>query len=285
MIVDRRDLASFARSIEALEPYIKDLVFVGGWAHYLYTLRPEASPLPFEPLRTVDADVATPARLPPGRLTIAQCLTKAGFREHLSSDNTPPISEYFPGDETSGFYLEFLAPLIGGKVKRGGRHDTTAVVGGVTAQKLHHLDLLLTSPWQVTLPRDGAFPVMRPYTISIPNPAAYITQKMLVMSKRPPDKQAKDLLYVHDTFAIFTDSFASVKTSWETLRKAMPPKHVRSFEKSVHAVLAGESDLVRRATSIASERATPPTAEMLLIGLRRGFALSFGIKPTIHSTR
>jgi hypothetical protein len=41
---DRRDLESFGRAVEALEPYLEDLVFVGGWAHFLYTLRPEASP-------------------------------------------------------------------------------------------------------------------------------------------------------------------------------------------------------------------------------------------------
>ena len=43
MMDDRRDLTSFARSVEALEPYLGHLVFVGGWAHFLYTLRPEAS--------------------------------------------------------------------------------------------------------------------------------------------------------------------------------------------------------------------------------------------------
>lgn len=99
----RRDLAPFTRAVEALEPYLKDLVFVGGWAHYLYTLRPEASPVPFEPLRTEDADVAAPAKLPRGKATIAECLTKAGFRELLSSDHTPPISEYVLGDGAGGF--------------------------------------------------------------------------------------------------------------------------------------------------------------------------------------
>jgi hypothetical protein len=85
MTDDRRDMESFACAVEALEPYLGDLVFVGGWAHYLCTLRPEASPLAFEPLRTEDADVAAPARLARGKQTIAQCLTKAGFREHFST--------------------------------------------------------------------------------------------------------------------------------------------------------------------------------------------------------
>jgi hypothetical protein len=279
MTHDRRDIGSFARAVEALEPYLNDLVFVGGWAHYLYTLRPEASPLTFEPLRTEDADVAAPARLARGRQTIAECLTKAGFREHLSGDHTPPISEYVLGDEATGFYLEFLAPLVGGELKRGGRRDVTTMVGGVTAQTLRHLDILLSAPWQVTLNRRGGFPVARPRGVSIPSPAAYIVQKMLVLPKRHPDKQAKDILYVHDTFAIFADSLASVKAAWGTLRKTMLAAHVRTFEKTVRSDVAEVSDLVRRAAKIASSRATPPTPEMLLLGLRQGFATAFDLSP------
>jgi hypothetical protein len=185
MTDDRRDLDSFSRAVEALQPYLKDLVFVGGWAHYLYTLRPEAGPLSFEPLLTEDADIAAPARLSLGKETIAERLTRADFRERLSSEYTPPISEYVLGDEKTGFYLEFLAALVGGEIKRGGR-DVTTMVAGVTAQTLRYLDLLLTAPWPLTLTRDGGFSVARPRTIFIANPAAYVVQKMLVLQKRPP---------------------------------------------------------------------------------------------------
>jgi hypothetical protein len=185
MTDDRRDLDSFSRAVEALQPYLKDLVFVGGWAHYLYTLRPEANPLSFEPLLTEDADIVAPARLAPGKETIAERLIRADFRERLSSEYTPPISEYVLGDEKTGFYLEFLAPLIGGEIKRGGRRDVTTMVAGVTAQTLRYLDILLTAPWPLTLTRDGGFSVARPRTIFIANPAAYIVQKMLVLPRRP----------------------------------------------------------------------------------------------------
>lgn len=279
-MTEHRALAAFARAVEALEPYLKDLVFVGGWAHYLYTLRPETGPVPFEPLRTEDADVAAPARLARGKESIAERLTKAGFREHLSSDHTPPISEYVLGDEAGGFYLEFLAPLVGGEIKRGGRRDVTTIVGGVTAQTLRYLDILLTDPWQVTLTHDAGFPVARPQVISIPSPAAYVVQKVLVLPKRRPDKQAKDLLYVHDTFALFADSLPAVRAAWESLRKAMVTGHVRTFEKTVRSDIAEVSDLVRRAARIAAERPSPPTPEMLLLGLRRGFATVFDLSPT-----
>jgi hypothetical protein len=277
-MTDRRDFAAFARAVEALAPYLKDLVFVGGWAHYLYTLRPEASPVPFEPLRTEDADVAAPARLAQGKEGIPELLTKAGFREHLSSDHSPPIAEYVLGDDAGGFYLEFLAPLVGGEVKRGGRPDVTTTIGGVTAQTLRYLDILLTEPWQVTLTRDAGFPVARQREISIPNPAGYV-QKMLVLPKRRPEKQAKDLLYVHDTFALLADSLPAVRVAWESLRKKMVAGHVRTFEKAVRSDIAEVSDLVRRAARIAADRPSPPTPEVLLLGLRRGFGAAFDLAP------
>ena len=55
---------------------------------------------------------------------------------------------------------------------------------------------------------------------------------MLVLPKRRPDKQAKDLLYVHDTFAIFADALPSVNAAWAALRNTMHAAHVRAFAQS-----------------------------------------------------
>lgn len=36
-MTDRRgELESFTRAVEALDPYLRDLVFIDGWAHFLY---------------------------------------------------------------------------------------------------------------------------------------------------------------------------------------------------------------------------------------------------------
>ncbi len=273
-----RDLAAFARMVEALEPYLADLVFVGGWAHFLYTLRPEAAPLAFTPLTTQDVDVAAPLRLAPLEQSIAQRLIAAGFEQRFSGDHLPPVSEYALGDEETGFYVEFLAPLEGGEVKRGGRQDATTRVGGLTAQKLRHLEILLSAPWQVSISREAGFPVSRPTAIRIPNPAAYIVQKVLVLRKRKPNKLAKDVLYLHDTFAVFSDSLPRVKACWDALRREMHPNHVRSFEKLSSGLVAEVTDLVRGAALIAAGRPRPPTPEILLAGLRRGFAAAFDIR-------
>ena len=45
-------------------------------------------------------------------------------------------SAHFLGEVEGGFYLEFLAPLVGGKVERGRRRDATVAVAGVTAQPI-----------------------------------------------------------------------------------------------------------------------------------------------------
>ncbi len=273
-----RDLAAFARTAEALEPYLADLVFVGGWAHFLYTLRPEASPLGFTPLTTRDADVAAPLRLAPREQTIAQRLIAAGFEQRLSGDHVPPVSEYVLGDEETGYYVEFLAPLEGGEVKRGGREDATTSVGGVSAQKLRHLEFLLTAPWRVSISREVGFPVSRPVAIQIPNPAAYIVQKVLVLRKRKPDKVPKDVLYLHDTFAILSDSLPLVKACWDALRPGMHPNHVRSFERLARHLITEVTDLTRSAALIAAGRSRPPAPEILLAGLRRGFAAAFDLR-------
>jgi hypothetical protein len=52
------DLEKFSRLIEALRPWLCQILFIGGRAHRLYRERPEAAPVAYEPLRTDDADVA-----------------------------------------------------------------------------------------------------------------------------------------------------------------------------------------------------------------------------------
>jgi hypothetical protein len=275
---ERRDLAGFARAVAALEPYALDLVFVGGWAHFLYTLRPEATALSFTPLTTRDADVAAPLRLKARGETLAERLVGAGFELRLKGEHVPPVSEYVLGDDESGFYLEFLAPLEGGEVKRGGRRDATAHVGGATAQKLRYLDLLLVDPWSVTVSRKLGFPLARPTSIQIANPAAYIVQKVLVLGRRSPEKQPKDLLYVHDTFLIFAEAFTELGNAWEKLKATMHPNHVRTFEKLARGHVAKVTDLTRSAARIGADRARAPTPELLLAGLRRGFAEAFNLR-------
>jgi len=69
------DLGQFARLVDALEPWLNRVLFIGGWAHRLFRERAEAARLSYPPLRTGDVDVA----LDPGALE-----RDAGIRERLA---------------------------------------------------------------------------------------------------------------------------------------------------------------------------------------------------------
>ena len=84
-----RDLKDFASLIEALHPWLNQIVVIGGWAYRLYRLHPLAQQLEYEPLATFDTDVAVPAHLPvagPNMHECLECLTKpppsTGERHH-----------------------------------------------------------------------------------------------------------------------------------------------------------------------------------------------------------
>ena len=51
-----------------------------------------------------------------------------GFCEELSGETQPPVAYYYVATEDSGFYAEFLTPLIGGYIKRGGKRDATTQI-------------------------------------------------------------------------------------------------------------------------------------------------------------
>lgn len=50
------DNAAFGRLVEALGPWLCDLVVVGGWTHQLHRANPLAGKLSYSPLRTDDSE-------------------------------------------------------------------------------------------------------------------------------------------------------------------------------------------------------------------------------------
>ena len=108
----------FGRLVAALEPWLDQVVIVGGWAHQLYRLHPNAQELPYPPLTTLDTDVAVPERLPVGEQDIRARLLAHGFTEEFLGHDHPPATHYHLGGEASGFYVEFLTPLVGGEYDR-----------------------------------------------------------------------------------------------------------------------------------------------------------------------
>jgi hypothetical protein len=73
------------------------------------------------------------------------------FREELMGDMQPPAAHYRVESGDNSSYAEFLTPLEGSAVKRGGKREVTARVSGVSVQKLRYLELLLQNPWGVMI--------------------------------------------------------------------------------------------------------------------------------------
>ena len=88
------DVEYFARLVDALEPWLDQVVIIGGWAHRLYRLHPLAQPLDYEPLGTFDTDIAVPLDLPATGGQIRARLLERNFREELMGDMQPPAAHY-----------------------------------------------------------------------------------------------------------------------------------------------------------------------------------------------
>jgi len=153
------EFASFARLIESLRPWLDQVVVVGGWAHRLYRLHTFAQPLQYEPLATLDADIALPARLKVTGDEIYKRLASNGFRAEFLGHHKPPAAHYRLTDPGIEFYAEFVAPLAGSPVTRRGRSKATQSVGGISSQNLRYVEVLLARPWSITLSASNSFPL------------------------------------------------------------------------------------------------------------------------------
>lgn len=252
------DLAVMARLLDALRPWLTQLVIVGGWAHRLHRYHPLAHPQTYAVVRTKDADIAFSAGASLGG-NIAAALRKAGFREDLSGDHTPPITQYRLESEDDGFSAEFLVPLEGSEIKRGGRRDVTLATAGITAQKLRHLDLLLLETWDVRLSRDVGVPVVGPVDVRLPNPVSFVAQRILIHKERAPSKRAQDALYIHDTLELFGGELPILRSLWrERIRPSIHDRTARLFERSRHEQFDSVTDAIRNAARIPQDRILRP---------------------------
>lgn len=71
------DRAMFAKALKALQPYLAELVVIGGWAHRLFGMHPGARAPGFQPLMTEDADIAAPVRIQHKGESIAALLKRS----------------------------------------------------------------------------------------------------------------------------------------------------------------------------------------------------------------
>jgi hypothetical protein len=173
-------------------------------------------------------------------------------------EDSPPATHYRLVDEDAVFYAEFLTPLVGSEMKRG-KHDATASIAGITAQKLRCLDILLIKPWTLRVGPERQLPIATDVDVFVPNPTSFMVQKLLIHSDRPPAKKAQDVLYIHDTLELFGGSVAELRRLWvEEIRPTMAPKTARKARMIAAQLFAGVTDTIRAAARIPQDRRLAP---------------------------
>ena len=264
-----------AALIDALRPWHTRMVFVGGWAHRLHRLHPGATIPRYQPVVTRDADVAfDPATRLPGN--IAHALAAAGFVRQLTGEHRPPVSHFQFGNNDAGFYTEFLSPLRGSSVRRDGTENATASVAGVTTQKLRYLELLLVAPWTIALSSTVELPIAAAAQVLVANPVSFIVQKLLIRDLRTTEKQAQDVLYIHDTIELFGAELALLNTLWRATLAPRLARRTRQLAMERGLDLFGAvNDTTRSAIrQLSTERRLTPTE--LRLRLETGIRAIFG---------
>jgi hypothetical protein len=267
------ELEAFSKFIEALEPWLGEVVLIGGWAHRLYRLDPRARKLDYLPLTTLDGDVAVPSKLKKEESTLRKRLLEAGFEEEFIGEDRPPATHYHHG-KGGGFYAEFLAPLEGSEYDRQGKRKATKEVGGVSSQLLRYIEILLISPWQAELGEENGYALSPKRTVQIANPASFLAQKILIHLQRGYRDRAKDLLYMHDTIEVFSEILDELHELFrDDVAPKLHPRRVEELEAAADALFGKVDDTIREAALMAAGRRLSPErlAEKAQAGLKEVF--------------
>jgi hypothetical protein len=265
----------FARLILALEPWLTQVVIIGGWAHRLYRLHPSAQHIEYLPLTTLDADVAVPSRLKVIDRDVRERLMVNGFQEERLGEDEPPATHYRLVDGKTGFYAEFLTPLVGAEHGRDGKAKATRRIAGIVSQQLRYLEILLLSPWTVSLSRSSGFPFEDPRDVRIANPASFLAHKALIYTKRTRSKFAKDVLYIHDTLEIFGARLEDLNRAWRNeVKPQIHPNAARKIQRAATDLFGELNDAIREAAQMTGARKLSAEAvrERCNFGLSRVFS-------------
>jgi hypothetical protein len=208
------------RTLSIIEPYLQDLILVGGFASLLYGLHKEAENDDNPPLITYDIDLASEGKVAiKGEKSIRESLEEEGFKCELVGKFKEPILKYYPTEKAdSEYYVEFLAPLHGSETKRNGKPDLIQKIQrDLSAQKLRYLDLLLRNTWTIHTSNLSALEGYPNLAIKLPHPCMYIMQKVLTLSKRQPMDRNKDYAYIYQTLTYFRKNLKSLAHEYENL--------------------------------------------------------------------
>ena len=218
----------FRKLIETLNPYLGELVCIGGCANALYRYHPLAANGPAY-LGTMDVDLAVcpPLQVKEKSKCVAALLCESGFKEKILGSGLALVVKYVdPSDpEFAGADIEFLCPRSGAKGGRNPNLTSTAVQEGLRAQPLWYLDLLLREPWTVDISAVPEFEDLEGVQIRVPNPTTYFVQKVLIRSQgRPQALMDKDCYYLYEVSMLFRNASLELKAAYESIKGSSPTR-------------------------------------------------------------
>jgi hypothetical protein len=181
---------------------VDDLVLIGSWTHVFYSEH-FGHPPEIPATRTLDLDfLVSKPKLVKREVDIPAILKTLDFRENV--DPYDKVVKYLHPE----LELELLAPLVGPKDKR----PVLVPKLKTSAQKLRYLDVLGDHVMVVAY---------KGLKVKVPEPAAYVLQKLLIQEKRKPEKKAKDMEAMQG-ISIFLLKSKEGKNSFKKIYAGLP---------------------------------------------------------------
>jgi hypothetical protein len=209
--------AGLRRILRALEPYLADLVLIGGWVPYLHRRYGGIERWDAELSFTSELDVlvATGRLDARERPPLADLLRQAGLRPASTPRRSATGAAVWTAADGGSTAIEFLVPHTG---PLRSRNPPVAVRGqqGIAALMLTDLGILERHTVFLEVPleeragtalQDGSGSDNRA-SVRVPRLGAYVSNKAMTFPRRIPrsgerinSKRAKDLLYLRDIVA------------------------------------------------------------------------------------
>lgn len=227
MEVSKTDLLSLLKVLSVLEPYLDDIVIVGGWVPFLYQ-RYGQIPSRHPVLRTADIDVVVPRHIEErGRPAIDDLLSGAGYTTRNYGDEGSIVKYELASPETE---IEFLTPEIG----RPGKAALT-VQSGLNAQALRYLQILLEHTTKIEI-NDTIEDSEISLAVKAPLSEAFIYQKGLALSRRRSDtsKISKDLYYIFNLLDSSKELRDSIPAEIHSLSSQYARRWFNTFKRNLN---------------------------------------------------
>jgi hypothetical protein len=136
---------------------------------------------------------------------------------------------------------------------------------------------LLLSPWEVALGEENGYAMSPKRTVQIANPASFLAQKILIHGQRNYKDRAKDLLYIHDTIEVFSETLDELQKLFRNdVAPKLHPRRVAELEGAAGTLFDKVTDTIREAALMADARKLNP--ERLAETSRAGLNEIFGIR-------